>query len=202
MPLLFDREKHVYTVADEPGSPWNGSRLLSVTEVLRQVGFVEPRWYTEEARERGRRVHRATELLDTEGLDWNTVREEERGYVEAWQLFQEQTGYVPREVELATWSSIHGHAGCIDRLGFYREQPEVEVVTDIKTGSLPRWVRFQLSGYVETLPVLHRKVEAVTLYPDGTWSRKAFTAVELDAARRVFLSSLAVVRALRELGCI
>jgi hypothetical protein len=200
--LHFDREKHVYTLQDEPESPWNGSRLLSVTEVLRQVGFVDPQWYTDEARERGRRVHRATELLDTEGLDWSSVRPRELGYVKAWERFVDETGWVSREVELPVHSSLYGHAGCIDRIGFYRDDATVEVVTDIKSGGLPKWVPFQVGGYIETLPPMHRRAEAVVLSQDGSWKRKRFTMEELDRGRRVFLSALTVVRSLHELGVI
>ena len=56
-PLKFDAATHTF---------WrDGVRILSVTQVLRRCGLVSP-WWTEEARNRGTRVHQA---LLREGLD-------------------------------------------------------------------------------------------------------------------------------------
>ncbi len=203
MPLIVDREAHIYRISEDDPSPfWKGKVIPSVTDVLRDVGYVDPSWYTEEARRRGSCVHKAAELWETTGLDEESLEESHRPFFLAWKSFVQDTGWISTSVEEAVWSPIHGFAGQIDRRGFYREFRGIETLLSIKTGGLPKWCHLQEGGYIEALPVLRRNVEAVTLCSDGRWKKKEFKPAEIDRGRRGFLAALTTSREMRELGII
>ena len=78
--VQFDESAHVYTVARV--------QRPSVTQILKDAGLIDTTWYTDEARERGRAVHLATQFLDEDDLDWDTVLPQYGGYLAAWERFK------------------------------------------------------------------------------------------------------------------
>ena len=56
MTLHYDPETHIYTV--------DGEVLPSVTQILKDMGFIDVTWFNDYARERGSLVHK---IIESEG---------------------------------------------------------------------------------------------------------------------------------------
>lgn len=73
LPFRFDYDAHVYFVNDQP--------IPNTSSMLVQTGHIDPRYYTEESRIRGRAVHGLTAQADLKALDVDQLVSEYRGYV-------------------------------------------------------------------------------------------------------------------------
>lgn len=73
LPFRFDYDAHVYYVNDKP--------VPNITSMLVTVGKVDPTYYTEDARERGRAVHALTADVDLRAVDPTRLVSKYRGYV-------------------------------------------------------------------------------------------------------------------------
>lgn len=174
--LQFDAETHRYSLA--------GCPLASVTQILKARGLIDDRWFTEEARERGSFVHQAIEYLNYGDLDWSSIPDEYRGYVDAWALFLADAGFEPCGAELALGSAVNGYAGTLDAYGLLNGKP---ALVEAKTGALAPWHFVQLAAYHDLLmdpvnahalglkpedaPALHLTCQ---LKPDGTYALHPF----------------------------
>jgi hypothetical protein len=69
----FDHVDHVYTVA--------GRVIPNVSGMLQKTGWVDPTYYTDEVRERGRAVHQLTAEYDLGALDVSRLVSKYRGWV-------------------------------------------------------------------------------------------------------------------------
>ena len=172
--LTFDPKTHTYALKGLP--------IPSVTQVIAGtqdfLGVSEE--VLEAARERGRRVHAATALYDTDG--WTPEVEEAAdseicSYLEAWVKFVEDTGFNPLVIEEPVYSFRHRFAGTVDRVGWLRG---TMVVLDIKTaaspGRLHPAVGLQVAAYEhahntgqDRLPKAKARY-AVQLRPDGKYT--------------------------------
>jgi len=129
VPLLdFDPEAHVYRL--------DGVAVPSVTQVLRQTGYVTlegvPEGVLEEARARGRRVHRALHFLLEGDLDLATVDVGDRGYLESAQAYLAQDVRRVAAIEQRVHSTRYGCAGTLDLLAVHVDgYPSID---DFKTG--------------------------------------------------------------------
>jgi hypothetical protein len=61
-PFRFDRDEHTYYDLD-------GAPMPHITGMLQQTGWIDSRWYTEEASARGTAVHKVTADYDLGALD-------------------------------------------------------------------------------------------------------------------------------------
>lgn len=73
VPFRFDHVDHVYSV--------DGRAIPNVTGMLQATGWVDPRYYNDEVRERGRAVHQLTAEYDLGALDPSTLVSKYRGWV-------------------------------------------------------------------------------------------------------------------------
>ena len=177
--VQFDQAAHVYTVA--------GVQRPSVTQILKDAGLIDTSWYTEEARERGRAVHLATQFLDENDLDWETVLPQYYGYVAAWERFKQESHFtISRDsegkllIEYLLFQPVSGYCGMLDRVGAIGT---TEYLIDIKTGDPQDWHGYQLAGYSQCLPNPHsRKRMTVHLRANGSYSTRehALTAFPYD----------------------
>lgn len=137
--LTFDEEKHEYRV---------GGRILpSVTGILREMGFVDDSYFTEDSAARGTAVHKATELYDLGTLDEDSLDPRLVDYLEAWKRFRKETGFLPTSIEIHGWSKF-GYAGTFDRIGVTDKGDTV--LLDIKSSMyVPDWIGLQLGGYLQ-----------------------------------------------------
>ncbi len=131
--LTMDAE-HVYRL--------DGKVIVGNTTLLKDMGIVDTRWYTEESRARGTFVHAATHLHDEGDLYWPDVPEAYKPFVDAWAKFRAESGFQPWKIELPIFHSC-GFATTLDRIGLLNGRP---VVLEIKTGTCPGWVGLQTGG--------------------------------------------------------
>lgn len=204
--LDFEPEAHTYTLH----TPGGGQRVLpSVTGILRTVGLINfdgvPSGILEKARDRGTRVHKAAQYLTEGTLDWATVDDSERGYVEAYARFlaTSQLRVLAQEVRL--WHPSYAIAGTTDAVGWWDGRP---AVADLKSGN-PDLVaaRYQLAFYAMMLresPPLEW-IDVTTSTPitrisiavrkDGTFRADVYTD---PRDHQIAMAALAVYRAIEQ----
>jgi hypothetical protein len=154
---------------------------------MQDVGVIDlskiPPARLERARERGQKIHTATEIIDRDGmdLDWSTVEEEFLPHISAWISFVENERFVIDQsmIEQPTYHTKRFYGCTADRRGdFHWDIGPVPAVIEIKnTYSSENYWRMQsaaqenamrshdwLSDYKD--PALRA---AVNLKKDGTY---------------------------------
>lgn len=175
--LIFDPATHTYT--------YRGITFPSVTQVLKETGLIDDRWYSEAARIRGQAVHLATEYDDRGVLDESTVSPIVRPYLAAWRRFRAETGFAPTEIERRVSHPTAQYGGTLDRLGALGSG--ALILLDIKTGGPQRWHALQLAAYAMALPEPRKYRRArVELRGDGTYRFSEFPAEDLSADYSIF----------------
>lgn len=141
--ILID-DNHVYTVAD-------GRHPPSVTGIMSALGFVDlsmiPPDKLEIARVRGVATHDAIQFLEENDLDWDTVSNEIRPYLDAFLLFREQTGYRSRVREQKLFCPALFYCGRLDAIGGMTKLGIEEALLDYKTGIKLKATRIQTAAY-------------------------------------------------------
>lgn len=172
--IRFEPESHTYWLGDK--------RIHSVTQILGMVtdfSMVRPETLAYKAR-LGTAVHVATELYDLGTLDAESVHSAVLPYLEAWILFREETGFVPKRIEERIFHPVLQYAGTLDRTGTLNGDSH-DCVLDIKsTAQLSNTVGMQTAAYQEGLAAGEqkdrpRKRYAVQLNPDGKYKLKEYT---------------------------
>lgn len=173
--ILTDEHKYIV----------DGKPKLSVTQILELSGLSNyyPRdpWYLE----RGRHVHTATAMIDTDTLDWSTVDERIKGYLEGYEKFLQETGWTFEHSEVKLYHPIYDYCGTPDRF---------LPLLDIKTGEDNEE---QLGGYWELLQTngFKPKREAYTLKLNENGTYKLNQPKELiTKLRDIFLAGLTIVK--------
>lgn len=131
MPDLAEKESGLVFIEKSHEYFLNGVKLPSVTEILKPLSSYTdaiPDAVMEKARDRGTKVHVATELYDLGTLDLDNLHPVLRPYLDAWIRFREETGFQPKLSEFRVYSAIYGYAGTLDRTGVLDGQ----CVLDIK----------------------------------------------------------------------
>jgi hypothetical protein len=182
--LTFDPDTHRYSVGGKP--------IPSVTTVLRKAGLIDfsgiPLEVLNFARERGTRVHLATELDDRGELDLASVIPEELGYIDAYRRFKREAGFVATSIEQRVCSHRYWYAGTLDRIGNMRKKRSL---LDIKTGEPQRAVGPQTAAYKAALPENKMPRFALYLQADGAYQLVSLNDSD-DLA--VFLAALRIVK--------
>jgi len=134
---------HVYTLSLPGQEP---RTLASNTQILKDRGVIDTRWYTEESRVRGTYVHEVTALWDTArnmggDIEWSEVDPRYIGFCRAWMRFVTETGFKSHLIEQMLWHTAD-YATTLDRFGYIGDMP---VLAEIKTGSVPKWVWLQIA---------------------------------------------------------
>lgn len=134
----FDAELHEYKSS--------GIRFPGATDVIKSEGLVDPMWMSEEARWRGKCVHRGVELMVKEELDWDSVDELVSGYIRSAQNFIATTGFEVVGCELPCFDLAFA---CIPDL--WGRLNGCNVVVELKTGLVPNWAAIQTALQVRAL---------------------------------------------------
>jgi hypothetical protein len=137
----FAEQEHIYR------HPTSGAVVPSVTEVLRDGGFIDTSFFTEEGRDRGSRVHEACHLHDFSKLG-DDLPDDIRGRVEAYQRFLDETGFEVYYSEISLIDPARMYGGTPDKIGrFPDDSATTFTVLDLKSGRPSAWVALQLGGY-------------------------------------------------------
>lgn len=178
--FAFCPQTHTYTLS--------GKQLLSVTQVLREAGLIDARWYTDDAAQRGTFVHAAIALDQQHLLDDATLDAGLRPYFEAYQRFMADTDARFELIEHRVHDPLLGYAGTLDACGTALGRP---VLCDFKTGTTPPWVGVQLAAYARLLPQSFRLTRySVELRADATYRLRPWRDREDE---QVFLAALRLV---------
>jgi hypothetical protein len=188
--VSFDESSHTYRL--------NGKLVpLSVTGVLGITGFSDmssiPPKVLENKRRIGTHVHKATELLDTVGLDWDSVRADCLGYIAAYRSFIKKEQPEWHTIESRGVMEVNGMlcGYTNDRGGYIKGEP---YVVDLKCAlTAEDYWAYQVAGYAlgmdkmpgQTTP--YRRM-VVHLKPDSTYKVIPYPNDAHDTA--VFKSAL------------
>lgn len=165
-----------------------GIVVPGITEIMTTLGMVDPQWYDEKGKARGKAVHASCHFLDEKDLKWESVHQSIVGYVKGWELFLKESGFMPLNIEKVVWSSIYGAACTLDRHGVF---PDGEHgIVEIKTGAVEPWAGVQTAFHglcvVEQglAPYISRR-GAVRLTEDGKCGKWIPFEEERDEAAAV-----------------
>lgn len=127
----YDAETHTYTRSSV-------GRLPGATDIIRAEGLINLEYMTEEARWRGKCVHRGVELLVKGTLDWATVDELVAGYLRSCEQFLERTRFAVVGSETPCFDDAFA---CMpDLWGWLNNQA---TIVELKTGPVPKWAAIQ-----------------------------------------------------------
>ena len=179
----FDEETHTYYLGD--------TILPSVTQILEDVGLIDSSKYSklEFYLERGSAIHGATDLIDKNQLDRDSLDDRIVGHVSAYEKFKKETGFEVKASELALYSKTYKYAGTMDKVGILYGK---ESIIDLKTNSVPNWGGIQLSGYNELFPGRAFNRYGLALKEDGSYRLVPFDNFR---DRVVFLAAVTVYNA-------
>ena len=177
--VWLDAEPHIYSRG--------GVELLGVTEILKNVGLIDERWWAEDHAVRGRLVHTiAARVVNDE-----PAADGYAGYEQSLRIWQGGEAPITLATELLVSHDQSGYAGTLDWLMVWRE---AIWVIDFKTGAEAKWHRLQTAGYAEALrslpdcPPLRRA--ALYLHADGT---PATVRVHYDPADHAYFKAALAV---------
>jgi hypothetical protein len=158
--ISFNAERHEYRAED-------GTRLPSVTEILKRVGIIDTAGFSRKAADFGTSVHQATAAIDRgeRSLEDYAAEDPRQPYLKAWELFKRLRVSQVLCVEQIVGSLELGCAGTLDRLVLLKGGG-APVVLDLKTGKERLWHRAQLGGYVVASGRPYRRM-AVYLHENG-----------------------------------
>lgn len=178
----------------------DGKRVPSVTEILKYGGWVDfegvDPTILKRAADRGHFVHEASELIDEDDLDWDTVPEAWLGYCRAYAEFRDSRMFEIEATEEVIKNEQYRYCGQLDRRGLLRGR---RAIIDIKTSYQPAdsW-GIQIAGYAAAFSQPHERY-ALWLRRDGTYRLLPYTD-PLDT--RLFLATAQVVNARIDRGLV
>ena len=130
----FDRDTHTYYL--------NGNVIMSTTEMLKLIGIVDTSYYTDEARDRGTKVHLACQYIAEGDIDENSVDPKIKKYVDAYISFLRDSSFRPVECEKQIYSKVYRYGTTPDQIGMYGDD---QAIVELKTGSMMKWTGLQLA---------------------------------------------------------
>jgi hypothetical protein len=168
--LRFDEGSHRY---------YRGSiEIPSCTRCLDHAGLVSYDGVRQDILEKksrlGTAVHMATHFYDENNLDWESVGDDAKPYVDGWAEFRETTGFVPMRIEERCEANLNGmpYGMQFDCLGMLGKQ---ETIVEKKISSQALWWwAIQTAGYALGAPDLSRESS-----PMLRFSRRRRIAVQL-----------------------
>jgi RecB family exonuclease len=151
--------------------------IRSVTQILKDAGIIDNKWYSEEARDRGSAVHDLCERyaqgkrVDNLGRPLAALE-----YVNAFANWIHLCHVYAIETEKIITGEINGHryAGRFDLKADINGKT---VMVDIKTGKKAKWHKIQLAAY--TLSENTQKAMELYLHPDGAFIQDYLTPSQL-----------------------
>lgn len=170
----------------------SGRVVPSITDLLKEFGFIDDEYFKPEHRERGQRIHTATHYLDDNDLRWQSVRDEDLGFMMAYKAASKALELRHIRSEERLFHPFLMYCGKPDRVSTWNLS-KGQVVIEIKTGSVPAYTGLQTAGQDLLLPTLSmpRERAAIELHNDGSWKPVFFSGAEHEGDRDVFLGLVA-----------
>ncbi len=171
--FYFVEATHTYCLGDKV--------LPGITGILKSCGYIDPTYYTEEARLRGTHVHKAIELLNKGTLDWDHLidqfesgESDYAGYVIGYQKLVRDWAIKVSIFERRMYHPTLLFAGTPDIVG--RCLDNVPCIFELKTGRVPKWAALQTAAQELLVRAweaesIHYRRWGVTLNADGTYSK-------------------------------
>lgn len=135
-PFRFDEAAHIYYLGDRV--------LPGITGILKDCGYIDTTYYTEQARTRGTHVHRAIQYLNKGTLDWDSLADEYMGYVMAYEKFRADWNLKLDLFEEPLHHPDLLFGGTPDMVGTVLDG--IPAIVEMKTGDVPRWAALQTAG--------------------------------------------------------
>ena len=159
-----------FRAVDEPHGYFLGrDELPSPSKVFVDLGLVNPQWYTEKSRARGKAVHVGIHFAIKGTLDWSTLHPELHGFVRSGLLWIDRRKPTITRLETALYHPAILFAGTFDAEW---EQDGWPWIIDWKTGKAPKVTRYQTAAYAMMAArlgvVRPHKRAALELQEDGT----------------------------------
>ena len=158
-----------FRYVDEPHGYWLGAEEIpSPSKVFQDLGLVDKRWFTEEARARGRAVHAGLHYALKGTLDWGTLHPDLHGYVKSGlrlvdhikpKLVRFETPLHHPTLRFAGTSDMEWTVG------------NWSYIIDWKSGKAPAVTRYQTAAYAMLAEDGQKRLwkrAAVELQEDGT----------------------------------
>lgn len=174
-------EDHKYSVDGKP--------FLGVTTILKDEGFINCDWYTEQARIRGDYVHKATQFIDCGTLDESTIDPIIEPYLRAYESFLNSMCPEYLYTEFKVCDPLLRWAGTLDRAGYFGDKP---FILDIKSGLIQPWTRLQTAAYIDGLARYDKRFNEATRYGLQLKDDGSFKWIEYD--RKKFRDDLKTFR--------
>jgi hypothetical protein len=130
--LFFDPVRHEYT--------WCGKKVPPVSTILKEAGFINGTFFTEEGRERGKAVHKAIEMHCRGAHCFRSPVIDP--YVHAFKQFEKDCDWVSEIIEVPM--ACEQYAGTPDAIGLFQG---MRAIIDVKTGSISAATGLQLAAY-------------------------------------------------------
>jgi len=181
--FIFDEAAHRYT--------FDGRIVRGVTGLIRDGGLVSTdavRWFTEESRWRGTRVHKACLDIDLDCYSWEAP-ESDVGYIESYLKWRHLVAPRWTSLEEPRYSARWKYCGIADRIGF--DGKGRPVVLDFKTGGPQKWHAIQLALYDmlhSDMPWGIRRRVGLYLHKDGSIATSKEYADRNDYSKAIELT--------------
>lgn len=188
--FTFDERKHEYRIS--------GVVVPSVTQIIGAAGLSGLDRVPADLLERnaafGKAVHKAVELKCQEKLDYSTLDEALKPYVEQWDKFCNDFGYVSHMQEYRAVSHSLRVGFCIDNIGYAKSYRHI---VDLKTGTAKPSDIIQACAYGYLYPT--DRILLLYLRADR-YRVVAITDRERKRVETVFLSCLSIYNFKKEKG--
>lgn len=144
-----------------------GRRVPGATEILDGLGLIDTRWFTEESRIRGQAIHMAVHYYLEGTLEWGSVDERIKGWVDAALLLISDSACETRLVEHRVYHpGPPEFCGTLDWAGLWLRK---DALIDWKSGLLLPATGLQTALYDLGLGGPRRRRMAVQLKPTGKY---------------------------------
>lgn len=165
MSLIFQEATHSYF--------WQGKRVPSVTEILREAGVIRTEYSSPQAMEKGKIIHEILEFMDKGVLLLESVDQRLKGYVGSYEKYKQESKIeiLIKNIEGRIYDEEYEFAGTPDRLAVLNKEL---CIIDIKTGTQEPWHALQLAAYELALKEPVRRF-GIYLREDGTYKVKEYT---------------------------
>lgn len=182
----------------------DGIRIPGVTEILKESGLSDLSMVNPEILKRnsafGKAVHAVIHYKYKGSLDESSVDEALKPYLQGWDNFIEDFGYVSKGCEFMTYHPVYRYGLTCDHIGEITKGKYVgNAIGDVKTGLPYPSHKYQLGGYKMAID---KKANSFILYLNPEFHRgyKVVFASDNKREQGVFLSALTLFNVRREEG--